>query len=251
MKAFIYLRVSTDEQDRSGLGLEAQEESCRKLAAKLGCTCIRTEREAISGASEIEARPKLWSILSEIKKGDALLVAKRDRIAREPRLIGFVEWMLKKRKATLYSAAGEGSGKVDEYDVSGLMQRRMFDLFAEIERAQTRVRTRDALQAKKARGERVGSVAYGFKLKQDGKHVLDDEDLPKCRGTGCLGCLNLEPNPEEEAVISEIHRLSRNLSMQSVVLALNEQGIKSRTGNPWTKTQIARILKKQCTISSL
>ncbi len=257
MTAFIYLRVSTDEQDNSGLGLEAQDASCRKIAVSLGFSSPSVESETISGASEIEDRPKLSLILSQIKKGDVLIVAKRDRIAREPRLIGLVEWTLKNRKATLYSAAGEGSGIIDEYDVSGLMQRRMFDLFAEIERAMIRTRTRDALRAKKARGERVGSVEYGFRLKPDDRHVLEDKGLPKCRpvendgSLPCKGCLNLEPNPDEERVISKIHELARNLSTRKIASSLNEAAILSRTGNPWTKTQITRILKKQCTNSSL
>lgn len=224
MTAYIYLRVSTDDQGISGLGLEAQRANCTKLAEKIGADEIIVYDDiGISGASEIEKRPGLSRILNDIRKGDVLLVAKRDRIAREPRLMGFVEWTLTKRKAVLHSAAGEGSG-LPEDDVSGIMQRGMLDLFSKIERAMIRTRTRDAMKAKKARGERVGAVPYGFTLAEDGKH--------------------LQEAPHEQEVIKKIHTVYRNLSTRKIASYLNANQIPTRSGNPWTQTQISRILKK-------
>jgi|CZKS01.1.fsa_nt_gi hypothetical protein len=48
-------------------------------------------------------------------------------------------------------------------------------------------RTRDALNHKRSNGERVGNLAYGFRLADDGQH--------------------LEPDPAEQAAVAEIRRL--------------------------------------------
>src|SRR5579872_2313827 len=161
MKAIVYVRVSTDEQTKSGLGLEAQKRICQEAASKLGVDEIQTfSEEGISGSTPIAERPILSAAIASLSKGDVFIVAKRDRIARDMFIALSVEQLLKSRKAVFVSAAGEGSG-TESNDVSGLIQRRMFDLFAEVERQMIRSRTKAALQSKKIKGERIGQIPYG------------------------------------------------------------------------------------------
>ena len=244
--AYCYLRVSTEEQADSKNGLEAQEASCRALAEKLGIRDVRTFVDpAVHGYTGIDERSALGPLLMQICKGDCLIVAKRDRIARDPGIVAIVEMRLRKAKATLYSCAGEGStGVVDPYDVSALLQRRLTDVFAEVELLQIRNRTRAALLAKNLRGERVGATAYGYQLKADGLHTKTHEGIPRCtiRNPECKGCLNLEPSIEERRIVIVVHNLRLKMSIQRVTKYLNDHEFKTRTGKPWQNTQIVNIM---------
>ena len=223
MKAVIYLRVSTEEQSKSGLGLEAQKRMCEEAAAKLGITDVHIfAEEGVSGSIPIAERPILSEALASLRKGDTFIVAKRDRIARDMFIALSVEQLLKARKAIFVSAAGEGSG-ADTNDLSGLIQRRMFDLFAEVERQMIRSRTKAALQSKKLKGERVGAIPYGYSLSSDGIHLVVCEP--------------------EQKIIAMVKKLrSKGHSSRGTVDFLNKKGILSRTGNLWSRTQIIRIL---------
>ena len=117
MAAVAYLRVSTDEQAESGLGLDAQLSAVQAAADRLGVAIAAVHTDAgVSGAKGIESRPGLFSALAAVKRGDVLLVAKRDRIARDMLLTMQVERELERKGARLVSAAGEGT---DSEDVGG------------------------------------------------------------------------------------------------------------------------------------
>jgi DNA invertase Pin-like site-specific DNA recombinase len=102
-----YLRVSTDEQAASGHGMNAQLDACMKIVGD-GEYQIYMD-EGISGASQIEDRPGLLSLLDDMEKGDTLLVAKRDRLARDPLVIAMIEKMIERTGCKIISAAGEGT----------------------------------------------------------------------------------------------------------------------------------------------
>jgi DNA invertase Pin-like site-specific DNA recombinase len=223
MKAIIYTRVSTDEQSKSGLGLEAQKRMCMEAATKLRIADVQIfSDEGVSGSVSIADRPALSQSLASLRKGDYFIVAKRDRIARDMFIALSVEQLLTSRKAVFVSAAGEGSG-TDTNDVSGLIQRRMFDLFAEVERQMIRSRTKAALQSKKIKGERIGQIPYGYSLSNDGIHLVLCE--------------------REQKVIALVKELkSQGVSSRETVNYLNKNKILSRTGNIWGRTQIVRML---------
>jgi site-specific DNA recombinase len=213
-RAIIYLRVSTDEQAKSGLGLDAQLNSAMKKAKELGATQILTFTDAgVSGSTPIEKRPGLSQALAGIRKGDVLIVAKRDRLSRSLPIAIAIEELLKNRKATLISANGEGTGESTD-NVSSVMESRMSQIFSEIERQMIRDRTRAALAVKKSRGERVGTVPYGYQLSKDGIH--------------------LELNPPEQKVIRAIQSLrEQGLTFHKIVAKLNHDCIPTRKGTPW------------------
>ena len=228
MKAILYTRVSTEEQSQSGLGLEAQERACRTLAGTLGASEVLLFTDAgISGSKGIAERTGLREALVVLRRGDILIVSKRDRIARDMFVILSVEQIVSKRGARLLSVAGEGS---DSEGVTGLILRTMADLFAQVERETIRVRTRNALQVKKSKAERIGAIPYGFKLADDGMH--------------------LEMCEREQRVIDLVQKLrSEGLSLRMIVRKLNERAVTTRSGNPWQLTQITRILKAECPLS--
>src|SRR5688572_11437977 len=83
-RAIGYVRVSTDQQRESGLGLEAQraalEQSAERLRMQLDTVYIDA---GLSGTLNVQQRPGLADALNALRRGDVLLVAKRDRIARD------------------------------------------------------------------------------------------------------------------------------------------------------------------------
>jgi DNA invertase Pin-like site-specific DNA recombinase len=104
MSTIAYLRVSTDEQAESGLGLDAQLESITK-AFEAPDGVFRDE--GYSGKDP--NRPGLTEALEALRRGDVLVVAKRDRLARDTFLSLWLEKEVKRRGARIASAAGEGT----------------------------------------------------------------------------------------------------------------------------------------------
>lgn len=174
MSAISYLRVSTDEQAISGLGLEAQRAAIAAAAERLG---LKLGGEHVdrgySGSLAPLQRPGLTTAIAELAQGDVLLVAKRDRLSRDAIDLGMLERELGDRGVRIVSAAGEGTGSNEPMDV---FLRRILDAVGELERNMGIARTRAALGAKRARGERSGSIPFGFAVGVDGKLVEDREE---------------------------------------------------------------------------
>lgn len=217
MATIAYLRVSTDQQADSGAGLDAQHDACAKSAGVLAGVY---RDEGVSGSTGLEKRPALLEAIGALKKGDVLIVAKRDRLGRDPLVVAMIESAVQRKGARIVSAAGEGTGSDSPADV---LMRRMVDAFAEYERLIIGARTKAALQAKKARGERTGSVPYGYTLADDEK--------------------TLEPNPTEQAVITEARKLkAAGLSLRKVAAELARRGFYARNGAQFEAEQVRRMV---------
>lgn len=97
-RAIAYLRVSTDQQAESGLGLEAQEAAVRSAASRLRLDLVRTFVDGgSSGKLGIEDRPILLDAVAALRRGDVLLVAKRDRIGHDVIAVAMIERLVAKR----------------------------------------------------------------------------------------------------------------------------------------------------------
>jgi DNA invertase Pin-like site-specific DNA recombinase len=84
-----YIRVSTDRQGRSGLGIEAQRDAITRFAAAEGfdLTGEFLEVETGRGADALERRPQLNAALVQARKTkQAVVVAKLDRLSRDRRV---------------------------------------------------------------------------------------------------------------------------------------------------------------------
>lgn len=152
--AVAYIRVSKDEQR---LGPEAQRGAIRWWAAHAGIRIAAWHvDQGVCSVLPIDKRPALSAALASLRSHGAgiLVVAKRDRIARDVVLAAGIERAARNAGARVVSADGTGNG---DTPADGFM-RTIIDGAAEYERALIRVRTRAALQAKRARGERVVSV---------------------------------------------------------------------------------------------
>lgn len=214
-----YVRVSTDEQR---LGPEAQRASIEAWAAREGVQVVAWHvDQGVSGASAIDSREGLCGALASLRAHGAgvLVVAKRDRIARDVVIAASVESATTKAGARLVSADGTGNGD----GPADAFMRTVIDGAAAYERALIRARTKAALAAKKARGERVGSLPYGFRLAPDGVSIERDED--------------------EQGVLAAVRDLrAAGMSHRAIVAELAKRGLVSRSSRPFGQTQVARML---------
>ncbi|HEY6140449.1 MAG TPA: recombinase family protein [Thermoanaerobaculia bacterium] len=163
MKSVVaYCRVSTDQQADSGLSIEAQREQLVSYTIASGLELVGLFIDAgISGAKDENERPGLREALAAITDGraDALVVSKRDRLARDMSLAGFIETTIRRAGAELVV--------LDEQDVSPITRCAM-RMVAQIERELASQRTRLAMKALRDQGKHCGSTPYGYTI-MDGK----------------------------------------------------------------------------------
>lgn len=223
MKAVAYLRVSTDDQS---LGLDAQQSLIASYSAAHQLEVVATERdEGVSGGSEMDAREGLARALGEIKacKAPILLVAKRDRLARDVFIACTIERACERLGAQVVSADGVGNGD----DPASVFMRRVLDAAAEYERGLIRARTRAALAVKRARGELVGDVPYGYRAVR----------MPS-------GVQRLEPHADEQELVASARALrAKGLSLRQVAVALDVK-FESRTGTRFHPEQVRRMVAR-------
>ena len=217
MKAIGYVRVSTEEQAKSGLGLEAQIAKIKAYAElfDIELTEIIMD-EGISGKTlDREGLQRAIKILKD-KKAEGMVIAKLDRLTRNVADLGTLVSTVFD-KAELYSV----SEQINTKNAAGRLVLNVLVSVAQWERETICERTKDALQAKKARGEKTGgNVPFGF-------NVINGK---------------LVKNEEEQSIINEIKNLkNKGLSLRKIAGILNEKGIVTKNGKAWTATQIQRI----------
>ncbi len=230
MRAVPYIRVSTDEQSASGLGAGAQLHACSAWAEREGLELAEPFDDlAVSGAAPLASRPALIEALAALKAGDVLVVAKRDRLGRDPFVIAVIEAAVGRKKCRVVSAAGEGT---DDDDPSNVLMRRVVDAFAEYERLVIKARTRGALAVKRRAGEFLGQVPYGFRRVDDGRRS-------KKRGNPC----GLEPDPAEAGVVDLVkRRRAEGLSFRAIVRELDKGPVRPKNGGPhWARSTVRRL----------
>jgi len=223
MKYVIYLRVSTDQQSQSGLGIEAQREMCLSYISKTGSShqVLEYMDDGFSGSLELDKRPALLESISQLDKDDVLLIAKRDRIGRDPIVNAMIERAVERKKARLISASSDVR---EDNDPSSILMKRMVDAFAEYERLIIGARTKAALQVKKKRGERIGHIPYGYRL--------------------CIDNIHLEPDEKEQQILFKIkEQRHAGLSYRKIANDFKEMNILNRKRLPWNHVSITRVMK--------
>lgn len=219
LTAIGYLRASTEDQK---LGPEAQRAAIESWAARQGVAVVAWHVDAgVSGGSELADRPALLAALAELRavRAGVLVVAKRDRLARDLYVALTIERSVAAAGARVVAADGAGNGE----SPSDALMRGMQDLFAEHERAMIRARTSAALQAKRARGERAGTVPYGFTADASGR-------LSPCEG--------------EQGIIRAVQALRvAGMPLRSIVAELAARGVMSRGAKPLALPQVAKIAR--------
>lgn len=215
-RAVGYLRVSTEEQH---LGPEAQRAAITAWAtrAKVSVVAWHTD-QGVSGSTEIEDRPGLLAALRDLAAQNAgwLAIAKRDRLARDTAIASLAEREVARAGARIASADGSGNGD----GAADALQRALSDAVAAYELAMIRGRTKAALKAKRARGERAGNVPWGYRADDAGR---------------------LHENPEEQAVMARARALrGEGLGLAEIGEILADEGHLNRRGRPFDPATLSR-----------
>jgi DNA invertase Pin-like site-specific DNA recombinase len=217
-RAIAYLRCSTVRQD---LSPDAQRAVINEWAANAGVEVAAWHEDlGVSGGADIDKRPGLLAAIDALREHGAgvLVVAKRDRLARDVLVSAMVERLCERAGARIQSADGTGNGAGPE----AALMRNIVAAFSAYERMLIRARTKAALAVKKAKGQRVGGIPYGYRLAADGTH--------------------LEKDDAERIVVARARALrEQGLSLRAVGRALLEEGHAPRRGKAWHVQVVARL----------
>ena len=160
MTTYSYLRVSTLEQNT-----EKNKSEILKFANDKKLGNVEFIEENISGKSNFKNR-RLGILLDDMQHGDILIVPELSRIARSISQIFEVIEITKQKKITLYSLKENFCN--NDKSLQSTIATTIFALVAQIERDLISLRTKEALQAKKQQGIKLG------RPKGKGKSKLDE-----------------------------------------------------------------------------
>jgi DNA invertase Pin-like site-specific DNA recombinase len=213
-----YLRVSTDRQGRSGLGLEAQRKAVEDYLNGGQWSVIAEFVEVESGKRD--DRPKLADALTLCRLHNAtLVIAKLDRLSRD------AHFLLGLQKAGVRFVAVD-MPEANETLV-GIMA-----MIAQAERKMISDRTKAALAAAKARGKRLGTPAN-----------LRNHDLGRALGRAKKTEKARARAADLKPLLADL-RVSGAASLRALAAGLNARGIPAARGGTWSAVQVKRVLER-------
>ena len=221
MKIVTYIRVSTDKQGRSGLGLEAQRAAIAAYAKTANAVIVKEFREVESGRRN--DRPELEKALKHARvTGSKLVIAKIDRLSRN------AAFLLKLQDANVDFLA------CDMPDANALTVGIMA-LIAQAESQMISDRTKASMQAAKARGMVFGNPNGAAPLRRANKGntatCTAQRDRANARATDLTDTL-------EDLVQHGITTLAAQAD------ELNRRGIKTARGGKWHPSTVANLRKR-------
>jgi DNA invertase Pin-like site-specific DNA recombinase len=218
-KFIAYYRVSTDKQGRSGLGLEAQQESVRNYLNGGSWQLVDEVVEVESGKRN--DRPKLAEALRLCRlHGATLIVAKLDRLARN---VAFLSNLME---------SGVDFVAVDFPEANRLTVH-ILAAVAEHEAVMISARTKAALGAAKARGVKLGG---------------DRGNLPAVAKKGALASVSVRSKrstlraQDLGQTLQELQ--ASGASLREIAAALNARKIPTARGGEWSAVQVKRVLDR-------
>ncbi len=219
-----YARVSKETE--AGLSVEAQAVKIRQMAALRDLPLAAGDVIVDDGASAKDLnRPGMAWLLAQIDAGavHTIIIAKLDRLTRSVKDLADLLVRFDRRKVALISVA-------EQLDTSTAIGELIMNIMVSVsqwERKAIGERTRDVMRHKKAKGERVGTLPFGFQL------------VAGCR-------LQLEPNPVEQDKLARIRDLkATGRSTRKIADALNQLGLTTRRATPWRGQYVARLLRRE------
>src|SRR5271168_3809471 len=164
-----YLRVSTQKQGASGLGLEAQQAAISRFAdvERYQIAGTFTEVETGKGADALERRPQLAAAIKAARKAKCpVVVSKLDRLSRD---VHFISGLMAHKVPFIVTELGADT---DPFILH------LFAALAQKERALISQRTREGLRAAKARGMKLGGWNAGSERSQREARELAEKMKP-------------------------------------------------------------------------
>ena len=213
-----YLRVSTDRQGKSGLGLDAQRAAVAAFAQanEMEIVAEHVEVETGKGSDALDRRPQLAAALAMARKAKCpVVVAKLDRLSRD---VAFIAGLMAQRVPFIVAELGP--------DADPFMLH-IYAALAEKERSMIAARTKAALAAKKASGAVLGNRTNLADASKLGAAAMAKE------AQAFAG--NVLP------IIREIQNGGAT-TLRAVADALNGRNVKTARGGEWSAVQVSRVL---------
>jgi DNA invertase Pin-like site-specific DNA recombinase len=221
-----YIRVSTQKQGQSGLGLEGQLAAIDSYAKANNGAVVQTYREVESGRRA--DRPELAKAVTHAKRIKArLVIAKLDRLARN---VAFI--------ATVMDSGADFVACDQPY--ANRLTLHILAAMAEHEAEQISHRTKAALASAKARGIPLGSARPN--------HWKGRETQRKAGLMKAVQVAKIKRDELAQPIYYHVLPLIRQwrgegLSLQAIAHRLNQNGHTTVQGRDWNKVQVSRLLK--------
>jgi len=216
-RAVVYCRVSTKQQQRSGLGIEAQRATVMRFAEAERLTIIAefVEFETGKGADALDRRPQLAAALAAARTAKcSVLVSKLDRLSRD---VAFVSGLMAQRVPFIVAELGR--------DVDPFLLH-LYAALAEKERSLIAERTKAALASKRASGARLGNPTN-----LDHAGVLGRATQVAAADQFVSGLL---------PVVLAIRQTGAQ-TLEAMSIALNQRGIRTARGGKWRASSVANL----------
>lgn len=223
MEAIGYVRVSTEEQSREGVSLDAQEERVRAYAALAGLELVRTFREeGVSGSVPLANRPQGAELVRQLRHGAKHVVAvKLDRAFRdtEDALRTVRAW---DKAGVVLHLVDLGGSSLSTGSAVGKLMLTMLSAVAELERNLIAERTAAVLQHKRNRREVYGPTPLGYE--RDG--------------------MTLQPVSSELALVARMRAMHGDgMSLHAIAAKLNADGATGKRGGRWHAKTVRHVLR--------
>ncbi len=218
MQAISYTRVSTREQGKSGLGLQAQLNDIEVFCKNEEITLIKafSEVETGKGVDALTKRPVLAEALALAKKENCyLIVSKLDRLGRD---VAFISGLMAKKVNFIVAQLGKDA---DPFTLH------LYAALSEKERELISQRTSAALQALKSNGVKLGNPTNLNEARRLSN--ITNSRLAKEFANNVLGVINSYRD--------------KGLSMSAVATELNKIGVNTRRGGKWYAATVSNVLK--------
>lgn len=208
--AVAYIRVSTQKQGKSGLGLEAQQSALARFAEAEGYqfTATYQEVETAKGDDAMERRPQLAAAIKAARKAKApVVVAKLCRLSRD---VHFVSGLMAHKVPFIVTELGA--------DADPFMLH-IYAALAEKERRLISQRTREALAEAKKQGVKLG-------------------------GTTRKSIENQKAAAERAEALRPVLAGLAGMSHRKMAAELNALGVATPAGGQWHAVTVKRVLAR-------
>ena len=223
----IYTRVSTLEQVKHGVSMEAQLAQATAYASFKGFEVIEhIQDRGVSGSVKLSQRPGGARLVELVQRDDvqAVIAYKLDRLFRDASdcLAVTKDWDEAGAALHLVDIGGQ---PVDTSTAMGRFFLTVMAGVAEMERSLLIERTKSAMDQLKASNKRAGSIPYGYGLADDGETLIEDET--------------------EQRIVRAAMRLHKQgVSFTAIGKRLAKRKLYTRSGRPFQAVQVQRLIKR-------